>query len=44
MPYESRRDLMPFRDICWYSGWIMTDKDRMCRHLPERVLRQYDYA
>jgi hypothetical protein len=35
---------MPFQDICWYSGWIMADKDRMCRQLPEQVLRQYNYV
>jgi hypothetical protein len=22
----------------------MANKDRMCRHLPEQVLRQYDYV
>jgi hypothetical protein len=42
--YETKRDLMPFQDTCWYSGWIMADKDRMCRHLPKWVLRQYDYV
>jgi len=41
---ESRWDVTPFHDICWYSGWIMASKDKMCRHLPERVLRHYDYA
>jgi len=39
--YERRRHIMPFQDICWYSGWIMADSNRMVRHLPERVLRQY---
>jgi hypothetical protein len=34
----------PFQNICWYSGWIMADKARMVRHLPERVLRQYNYV
>jgi len=36
--------MTPFHDICWYSGWIMAGKDRMVRHLPERVLRQYGYV
>jgi len=30
--------------VCWYSGWIMAGKQKMVRHLPERVLRQYDYV
>ena len=34
----------PFHDVCWYSGWIMAGKQRMVRHLPERVLRQYGYV
>ena len=34
---------MSFQDICCYSRWIIADKERMCRHLPERVLRQYGY-
>ncbi|RHN45376.1 hypothetical protein MtrunA17_Chr7g0230131 [Medicago truncatula] len=42
--YERRRDIMPFQDICWYSGWIMAAKDRRVCHLPERVLRQYGYV
>jgi len=24
-PYEHRRDVSPFQDVCWYSGWIMAD-------------------
>ncbi|RHN77039.1 hypothetical protein MtrunA17_Chr1g0150421 [Medicago truncatula] len=43
-PYERRRDMAPFQDIFWYSGWIMAGRDRMVRHLPERVLRQYMYV
>ena len=43
-PYETRRDLTPFQDICWYSRWIMAGEDRMCTHLPERILRQYNYV
>ena len=42
--YESRRDVTPFQDICWYSEWIMAGKDMMCCHPPERVLRQYGYV
>lgn len=40
--YEDRRDIMPLNGICWYSGWIMADQNRVCLHLPERVLRQYN--
>ena len=43
-PYESRRDLTPFREICWYSRWIMAGWDMMCRHLSEWVMRQYGYV
>jgi len=43
-PYQRRRHITPFHDICWYSGWIMAGSDRMVRHLPERVLRQYRYV
>jgi hypothetical protein len=42
--YEHRRDVTPFQDVCWYSGWIMVDKQKMVHHLSERVLRQYDYV
>jgi len=42
--YERRRHITPFQDICWYSEWIMAGTDRMVRHLPERVLRQYGYV
>jgi len=43
-PYEHWRDVTPFQDVCWYSEWIMADKERMVRHLSERVLRQYNYV
>jgi len=43
-PYERRRHITPFQDICWYSEWIMAGRDRMVRHLPKRVLRQYGYV
>jgi len=43
-PYERRQHITPFQDICWYSGWIMAGSDKMVRHLPERVLRQYGYV
>jgi len=25
-PYERRRHITPFQDICWYYGWIMAGK------------------
>ena len=43
-PYERRRDVTPFQDVCYYSGWIMASKQKMVCHLSERVLRQYDYV
>jgi len=42
--YEHRRDVTPFQDVCWYSGWIMANKQNMVCHLLERVLRQYSYV
>jgi len=42
--YEHRRDVTLFQDVCWYSGWVMAGKQRMLRHLPKRVLRQYEYV
>ena len=41
---REERHIMPFQDICWYSGWIMAGSDMMVRHLPERVLGQYGYV
>jgi len=43
-PYEHRRDVTPFQDVCWYSGWIMAGKQKMVRHFPGRVVRQYRYV
>ena len=43
-PYERRRDITPIQDRCWYSGWIMADKNRRVRHFPEWVLREYWYV
>jgi len=37
-------DVTPFSDVCWYSGWIMAGKQKIVRHRPERVLRQYEYV
>jgi len=42
--YEHQRDVTPFQDVCWYSGWIMGGKQKMVCHLPELVLRQYRYV
>ena len=36
--------MTPFQDVCWYYGWIMAGKQKMVRHLPKRVLRQYGYV
>ena len=43
-PYENRRDVTPFQDVCWYSRWIMAGKQKMVRHLSERVLRKYRHV
>ena len=36
--------MTPFQDVCWYYGWIMAGKQKMVRHLPKRVVRQYKYV
>ncbi|KOM32808.1 hypothetical protein LR48_Vigan01g236400 [Vigna angularis] len=41
-PYEGHRGIRPFFGICMYSGWIRIG-DTLCRHLPERVLRQFGF-
>ncbi|XP_052735564.1 protein MAINTENANCE OF MERISTEMS-like [Vigna angularis] len=41
-PYEGHRGIQPFFGICMYSGWIRIG-DTLCRHLPERVLRQFGF-
>ncbi|XP_047162330.1 protein MAIN-LIKE 1-like [Vigna umbellata] len=41
-PYEGHRAIRPFFGICMYSGWIRIG-DTLCRHLPERVLRQFGF-
>ncbi|KAK2355316.1 protein MAIN-LIKE [Trifolium repens] len=43
-PYEDHRQSRPFQDCSWYSGWIMCGSAMICRHLPERVLRQYGHV
>ena len=43
-PYEEHREIQKFDEIFWYSGWIMCGVDKMYRHLPERVKRQYGYV
>jgi len=34
---------VPFHDIFWYFGWIMVSTKTKCRHLLERVMRQYGH-
>ncbi|XP_022637920.1 protein MAIN-LIKE 1-like [Vigna radiata var. radiata] len=41
-PYRSHRRTCPFLAICMFSGWIRLG-DMIHRHLPERVLRQFDF-
>nr|ABE80141.2 IMP dehydrogenase/GMP reductase, putative [Medicago truncatula] len=37
--YEEHKEIQPFEEVFWYSGWIMCGVRRVYRHLPERVLR-----
>ncbi|XP_047166760.1 protein MAINTENANCE OF MERISTEMS-like [Vigna umbellata] len=41
-PYESHRESRPFYGVCMFSGWIRIG-ETLCRHLPERVLRQFGF-
>jgi hypothetical protein len=42
--YGDRRDVRPFSMLCTYSGWLMCGKERVYRHLPERVKRQFSFV
>ncbi|XP_052730107.1 protein MAIN-LIKE 1-like [Vigna angularis] len=41
-PYESHRESRPFYGVCMFSGWIRIG-ETLCRHFPERVLRQFGF-
>ncbi|XP_047167765.1 protein MAINTENANCE OF MERISTEMS-like [Vigna umbellata] len=41
-PYEGHQGIWPFFGICMFSGWIRIG-EILCRHLPERVLRQFGF-
>ncbi|GAU51789.1 hypothetical protein TSUD_415750, partial [Trifolium subterraneum] len=38
-PYEDHRQMRPFQDISWYSGWIMCGSAMICPHLPELFIQ-----
>ena len=42
--YDDHRAVRPFQLMCTYSGWLMCGKERVYRHLPERVKRQFDFV
>jgi hypothetical protein len=42
--YGDHRDVHPFNILCTYSGWLMRGKERVYRHLPERVKRQFSFV
>ena len=42
--YEEHREIQDFEEIFWYSGWIMCGIDKVYRHFPRRVRRQYKYV
>ena len=42
--YDDHRAMCPFQLMCTYSGWLMCGKERVYRHLPERVNRQFDFV
>ena len=42
--YEDHREIRPFQLIVSYSGWLMCGNERVYRHLPERVKRQFAFV
>jgi len=42
--YGDHREVRSFQLLCTYSGWLMCGKERVYRHLPERVKRQFEYV
>jgi len=42
--YGDHREVRPFQFMCTYSGWLMCGKERVYRHLPERVKRQFEFV
>ena len=42
--YEDHREIRPFQLIVTYSGWLICGKERVYRHLPERVKRQFAFV
>ena len=42
--YEDHREIRPFQLIVTYSGWLMCGNERVYRHLPERVKRQFAFV
>jgi len=43
-PYEEHMEIQGFKEIFWYSGWVMCSVVRVYHHLPERVRRQHRYV
>ena len=41
---EEHREIQEFKDIFWYSGWIMCGVDKVYRRLPKRVKWKYGYV
>jgi hypothetical protein len=39
--YGDHREVRPFQVLCTYSVWLMSGKERVYRHLPEGVKRQF---
>jgi len=42
--YGDHIRVRPFQILCTYSGWLMCGKQRVYRHLPERVKRQLKFV
>jgi len=41
--YDDHREMRPFQLIVTYYGWLMCGRERMYRHLPEQVKRQFNF-
>jgi len=42
--YDDHREMCPFQPIVTYPGRFMCGKERVYRHLPERVKRQFAFV
>jgi len=42
--YVDHRGVRPFQILRTYSGWLLCGNQRVYRHFPERVKRQFEFV